>query len=65
VRSNVVARLAPGGPFARVGGLTAEVRDVREHFAREIVLTRHLAAAGRRRSARTSRPARTSTPATS
>jgi aminoglycoside phosphotransferase (APT) family kinase protein len=46
VRSNVVVRLAPGGPFARVGGLTAEVRDVREHFAREIVLTRHLAAAG-------------------
>jgi hypothetical protein len=46
VRSNVVARLAPGGPIARVGGLTAEVRDVREHFARELVLTRHLAAAG-------------------
>ncbi len=46
MRSNVVVRLGPAGPVARVGGLTAEVRDVREHFARELVLTRHLAAAG-------------------
>ena len=46
VRSNVVALLAPGGPVARIGGLTAEVRDVREHFARELKLARHLRDAG-------------------
>jgi hypothetical protein len=46
VRSNVVVRLAPAGPFARVGGLTAEVRDVRLNFGRELALTRHLGAAG-------------------
>jgi hypothetical protein len=46
VRSNVVVRLAPSGPMARVGGLTAEVRDVRAHFAREVALCRHLAARG-------------------
>jgi hypothetical protein len=38
--------LAPGGPVARVGGLTARVRDVGEHFAREVELARFLAAAG-------------------
>ena len=39
-------RLAPGGPVARVGGLTASARDVREHFGREVELTRWLARAG-------------------
>lgn len=38
--------LAPGGPVARIGGLTTRVRDVREHFAREVDLARFLAAAG-------------------
>ena len=38
--------LAPGGPVARIGGLTTRVRDVREHFAREVDIARHLAAVG-------------------
>jgi hypothetical protein len=45
-RSNVIVLLAPGGPVARVGGLTATVRDVREHFAREVDVARFLHAAG-------------------
>jgi hypothetical protein len=45
-RSNTMVLLAPGGPVARVGGLTARVRDVREHFGRELDLARFLAAAG-------------------
>jgi hypothetical protein len=38
--------LARDGPVARVGGLTARVREVREHFGREVDLARFLAAAG-------------------
>src|SRR3954452_5094895 len=45
-RSNTMVLLAPGGPVARLGGLTARVRDVREHFGREVDIARHLAAAG-------------------
>jgi len=45
-RSNVMVLLAPGGPVARVGGLTATVRDVREHCSREIAVARFLHAAG-------------------
>jgi hypothetical protein len=43
-RSNTMVLLAPGGPVARVGGLTARVRDVRHHFARELDVARFLAA---------------------
>jgi hypothetical protein len=35
-------RLAPG-LIARVSGLVDEVRDTREHFAREVAIARHLA----------------------
>jgi hypothetical protein len=45
-RSNTMVLLAPGGPVARVGGLTTRVREVREHFSREVDLARFLAAAG-------------------
>src|SRR4051794_26810759 len=38
--------LAPGGPVARVGGLTTRVRDVREHFAREVDMARFLEGRG-------------------
>src|SRR4051812_36156227 len=41
VRSNVIVRLAPG-LVARVSGLVDEVRDTREHFAREVAVARHL-----------------------
>src|SRR4051794_27805191 len=42
VRSNEIWRLAPG-LVARVSGLVDEVRDTREHFAREVAVARHLA----------------------
>jgi hypothetical protein len=45
-RSNVIVLLAPGGPVARIGGLTATVRDVREHFSREVDVARFVHAAG-------------------
>ena len=45
-RSSVMVRLAPGGPVARVAGLTAGVRDDLTYRTREVALARHLAAAG-------------------
>ncbi|HEV3229706.1 MAG TPA: phosphotransferase [Solirubrobacteraceae bacterium] len=36
--SSVIVRLAPGGPVARVGGLTAAVRDLAQHYAREVAI---------------------------
>jgi len=46
VGSNVVIRVAPEGPVARVSGLVDRVRDTREHFRRDVALARHLAAEG-------------------
>jgi Phosphotransferase enzyme family len=44
--SSVIVLLAPGGPVARVAGLTAAVRDNRAHRTRELAVARRLAAAG-------------------
>ena len=44
--SSVIVLLAPGGPVARVAGLTAAVRDNRAHRTREVAVARALAAAG-------------------
>jgi len=44
--SSVIVLLAPGGPVARVAGLTAVVRDNRAHRTREVAVARALAAAG-------------------
>ena len=44
--SSVIVLLAPGGPVARVAGLTAAVRDNRAHRTREVDVARALAAAG-------------------
>jgi hypothetical protein len=44
--SSVIARLAPGGPVARVGDLTAVVRDVATHYMREVAIASWLATAG-------------------
>ena len=46
IGSNVIVRLAPGGPVARVSGLVDRVRDTREHFTRDVAIARHLAVAG-------------------
>jgi hypothetical protein len=44
--SSVIVLLAPGGPVARVAGLTAAVRDNRAHRTRELAVARRLAAVG-------------------
>lgn len=44
--SSVIVRLARGGPVARVGGLTAVVRDLTGHYAREVAIAGWLAEAG-------------------
>src|SRR5256885_16615016 len=40
--SSVIVALAPGGPVARVAGLTASVRDNRAHRTREVEVGRFL-----------------------
>jgi hypothetical protein len=44
VGSSVIIDLGPGGVVARVGGLTAAVRDVAAHHEREVAVARWLAA---------------------
>src|SRR3954451_6206269 len=46
IGSNVIVRLAPDGPVARVSGLVDRVRDTRAHFTRDVAIARHLAVAG-------------------
>lgn len=45
-RSNVIVRLAPEGPVARVAGLTSQARSAAEWFAREVEVARVLHLAG-------------------
>lgn len=42
VGSNVIVRLAPEGPIARVAGLTAQARNATEWFGREVAIARVL-----------------------
>lgn len=44
--SSVFVGFGAGGPVARVGGLTASVRDLRATYSREVALAGHLAALG-------------------
>jgi hypothetical protein len=44
--SSVIVGFGPGRPVARVGGLTAAVRDLQANYGREVTLARWLAARG-------------------
>jgi hypothetical protein len=44
--SSVIVGFGAGGPVARVGGLTAGVRDLSMSYRREVALAQHLAARG-------------------